>query len=39
VSASGYDGLAQDAHSLAVYEGFDAHARAVSETRIRLLRK
>jgi histidinol dehydrogenase len=39
VSASGYDGLARDAHSLAVYEGFDAHARAVSETRTRLLRK
>jgi histidinol dehydrogenase len=39
VSASGYPGLAKDAHSLAVYEGFDAHARAVSETRSRLLRK
>jgi histidinol dehydrogenase len=39
VSASGYPGLAQDAHSLALYEGFDAHARAVSETRTRLLRK
>jgi histidinol dehydrogenase len=39
VSASGYPGLAEDAHSLAVYEGFDAHARAVSETRTRLLRK
>jgi histidinol dehydrogenase len=39
VSAGGYPGLAKDAHSLAVYEGFDAHARAVSETRSRLLRK
>ncbi len=38
VSASGYAGLAQDAHALAVYEGFDAHARAVSGTRTRLLR-
>jgi histidinol dehydrogenase len=39
VSASGYAGLAEDAHSLALYEGFDAHARAVSATRSRLLRK
>jgi histidinol dehydrogenase len=37
VSAGGYPGLAEDARSLAVYEGFDAHARAVSETRTRLL--
>jgi histidinol dehydrogenase len=39
VSASGYPGIAKDAHSLAVYEGFDAHARAVSDTRDGLLRK
>jgi histidinol dehydrogenase len=38
-TASGYPGLAEDARTLAAYEGFDAHARAVSEERTRLLRK
>ncbi len=37
VSAGGYATLAEDAHVLATYEGFDAHARAVSDTRSRLL--
>jgi histidinol dehydrogenase len=39
VTASGYARLAPDAHRLATYEGFDAHARAVSAERIRLLEK
>jgi histidinol dehydrogenase len=37
VTAAGYAGLAQDAHRLATYEGFDAHARAVSPLRLKLL--
>jgi histidinol dehydrogenase len=38
VTRAGYDGLARDAERLARYEGFDAHARAVSSLRRRLLR-
>jgi histidinol dehydrogenase len=37
VTKAGYDGVADDAHRLAVYEGFDAHARAVSPLRRQLL--
>jgi histidinol dehydrogenase len=37
VTAEGYPGLAQDARTLAIYEGFDAHARAVSEVRAQFL--
>jgi histidinol dehydrogenase len=37
VTRAGYDGLAGDAHRLAHYEGFDAHARAVSSLRRRVL--
>jgi histidinol dehydrogenase len=39
VTESGYARLAPDAHTLASYEGFDAHARAVSAERIRLLKR
>jgi histidinol dehydrogenase len=39
VTRSGYDSVAADAHRLATYEGFDAHARAVSPLRLRLLEK
>jgi histidinol dehydrogenase len=39
VTAAGYSRVAADAHRLAVYEGFDAHARAVSEERLRLLHR
>jgi histidinol dehydrogenase len=39
VTAQGYASLAQDAGRLAVYEGFDAHGRAVSSLRERLLRQ
>jgi histidinol dehydrogenase len=38
VSAPAYAGLAGHAHALATYEGFDAHARAVSSLRDALLR-
>jgi histidinol dehydrogenase len=37
VTKDGYAAVAQDAHELATYEGFDAHARAVSPLRRRLL--
>jgi len=37
VTASGYERLSADAGTLATYEGFDAHARAVSSVRRRLL--
>jgi histidinol dehydrogenase len=37
VTKSGYDSLAGDAQRLALYEGFDAHARAVSPLRRKLL--
>lgn len=37
VTAAGYARVAPDAHRLATYEGFDAHARAVSSERTRLL--
>jgi histidinol dehydrogenase len=37
VTQSGYDALAVDAGRLAAYEGFDAHARAVSPLRRQLL--
>ena len=36
VTQAGYSRVAKDAHTLATYEGFDAHARAVSEERLRL---
>ena len=39
VSAAGYPALAQQARILATYEGFDGHARAVSEVRDALLPK
>lgn len=37
VTRMGYDALAEQAHALATYEGFDAHARAVSSIRQRVL--
>jgi histidinol dehydrogenase len=37
VTEAGYPNLAKDAERLAVYEGFDAHGRAVSPIRSRLL--
>ncbi|WP_027858635.1 histidinol dehydrogenase [Marinobacterium jannaschii] len=37
VTESGYPELAKQAHRLATYEGFDAHAAAVSEKRKRYL--
>ncbi len=37
VTAAGYATLARHAHALAKYEGFDAHANAVSEMRETLL--
>jgi histidinol dehydrogenase len=37
VTKAGYSGVAEDAHRLATYEGFDAHARAVSPLRRQLL--
>ena len=39
VTAEGYATLAKHAHALAKYEGFDAHANAVSEMREKLLRR
>jgi histidinol dehydrogenase len=39
VTQQGYARVAEDAHTLATYEGFDAHARAVSAERRRLLDK
>ena len=39
VTSRGYPELAKHAHVLATYEGFDAHANAVSATRDRLLKK
>jgi histidinol dehydrogenase len=37
VTKAGYAQVADDAHRLALYEGFDAHARAVSPLRRQLL--
>jgi histidinol dehydrogenase len=37
VTAGAYDLLAEHAHNLAVYEGFDGHALAVSELRKKLM--
>jgi histidinol dehydrogenase len=37
VTSKGYPQLARHARVLALYEGFDGHAHAVSETRDRLL--
>ena len=37
VTSRGYPELAKHAHALATYEGFEAHANAVSETRDKLL--
>ncbi len=39
VTSSAYDLLAKHAHTLAVYEGFDAHALAVSKLRKKLTSK
>lgn len=39
VTSRGYDGLAHHAEKLARYEGFDAHARSVSDERQALRRK
>jgi histidinol dehydrogenase len=39
VTSAGYPELARHAHALATYEGFDAHANAVSATRDRLLKQ
>jgi histidinol dehydrogenase len=39
VTADGYPELARHARTLATYEGFDAHANAVSEIRERLLKR
>ncbi len=33
VTSTGYQGLAAKAHKFALYEGFDGHANAISETR------
>jgi histidinol dehydrogenase len=38
VTPAGYAGLAKAAETLARYEGFDAHANAVSETRAKLMK-
>jgi histidinol dehydrogenase len=38
VTGKGYPELAKHAEVIARYEGFDGHANAVSETRVRLLR-
>jgi histidinol dehydrogenase len=38
VTKEGYASLARHAHALAKYEGFDAHANAVSELREKLLK-
>ena len=37
VTSKGYPELAKHAHALATYEGFEAHANAVSETRDKFL--
>ncbi len=39
VTSAAYPELARHARTLATYEGFEAHANAVSETRDRLLRR
>jgi histidinol dehydrogenase len=39
VTAAGYPELARHAHVLATYEGFDAHANAVSGIRDALLKR
>jgi len=39
VKQEGYAALAKHAHALAKYEGFDAHANAVSQLRLALLKK
>jgi histidinol dehydrogenase len=39
VTEQGYSRVAGDAHKLATYEGFDAHARAVSAERLALLKR
>lgn len=39
VTGTGYPELARHAHALAVYEGFEAHANAVSELRDKLLQR
>ena len=39
VTSKGYPELAKHARALATYEGFEAHANAVSETRDRLLKR
>jgi histidinol dehydrogenase len=39
VTSDAYDLLAKHAHTLAVYEGFDGHALAVSELRKKLMSK
>jgi histidinol dehydrogenase len=39
VTSGAYDLLAKHAHTLAVYEGFDGHALAVSELRKKLISK
>jgi histidinol dehydrogenase len=38
VTESGYPELARNARTIATYEGFEAHANAVSEIRDRLLK-
>jgi histidinol dehydrogenase len=39
VTSRGYPELAKHARTLAAYEGFEAHANAVSETRDKLLKR
>jgi histidinol dehydrogenase len=39
VTSGAYDLLAKHAHNLAVYEGFDGHALAVSELRKKIVSK
>jgi histidinol dehydrogenase len=38
VTSKGYDELADHAHTIAIYEGFDAHANAVSSARDKILK-
>ena len=39
VTSRGYPELARHAHALATYEGFEAHANAVSDMRMKLLKR
>ena len=39
VTAKAYPELAKHAHAIAVYEGFEGHANAVSATREKFLKR